>query len=217
MSHQGNKRDIEVTGTIMKIAVFVSGNGSNLQALIDAREKDGLAGGEITLVVSDHADAYAVKRARQAGIPVFVHEAAGSSSREEYDTAISRKLKESGIELIVLAGFMRILGDGLVEEYKWRMMNIHPSLLPSFKGTHGIRDAFEYGVKVTGVTVHFVEKELDAGPVILQTPVMIGEDDTLETLEKKIHEEEHRLYPRAVQLFIDGKLDVRGRKVRIRE
>jgi len=116
-----------------------------------------------------------------------------------------------------MAGFMRILSECFVDEYNGRMLNIHPALLPSFKGVHGIKDAFEYGGKITGVTVHFVDKELDGGPVILQSCVRIEEDDTLDTLEEKIHREEHRLYPEAVRLFVQGKIVVEGRKVRLRE
>ncbi len=201
----------------MKIAVLVSGNGSNLQALIDAQEKNELAGGRIGLVVSNKPEAFALERARKAGIKTFVLDHAGFGSREEYDRELVRKLKEENIELIVMAGFMRILSEYFVDEYNGRMLNIHPALLPSFKGVHGIKDAFEYGVKITGVTVHFVDKELDGGPVILQSCVCIEEDDTLDTLEEKIHREEHRLYPEAVRLFVQGKIVVEGRKVRLRE
>ncbi|RKY41221.1 MAG: phosphoribosylglycinamide formyltransferase [Candidatus Makaraimicrobium thalassicum] len=199
----------------MNIAVFVSGNGSNLQALIDAEAKGDLGAGRIVLVVSDNPGAFALERARKAGIRIFVLEPGGARSRDGYDERISRELKEDKIELIVLAGFMRILGKPLVEGYKGRILNIHPALLPSFKGVHGIKDAFEYGVKTTGVTAHFVTEELDAGPVILQSNVSINGDDTLDTLEEKIHREEHRLYPEAVRLFVQGRLRIEGRKVRI--
>jgi len=200
----------------MNIAVFVSGNGSNLQALIDAEKAGRLAGGRITLVVSDKAGAYALERAERSGIGTFVLEASSSSSREAYDAKVSAELEKAGIELVVLAGFMRILSAPFVEKYTGRMINIHPSLLPAFKGTHGIKDAFEYGVKVTGVTVHFVTEELDAGPVILQSAVRVEEDDTAETLEEKIHAEEHKLYPEAVRLFAEGKLRVDGNKVKLK-
>ncbi|MGB2660997.1 MAG: phosphoribosylglycinamide formyltransferase [Candidatus Omnitrophota bacterium] len=198
----------------MNIAVFVSGNGTNLQALIDAEKSEGLAGAKIVLVVSDKTEAFAVKRAEKAGIETFVLEAKGFGSREEYDKKIMEKLRASKIELIVLAGFMRLLSDHFVDEYYGRILNVHPALLPSFKGTHGIKDAFDYGVKVTGVTVHFVNKELDAGPVILQSPVQIDEEDTLGTLEEKIHKIEHELYPEAVRLFAQGRLRIEGRKAR---
>ena len=199
----------------MNIAVFVSGNGTNLQALIDAEAKKGLAGGRVILVVSDQPGAFALERARKAGIKTFVLEAEKFGSRDEYDKAVLRRLREDKIELVVLAGFMRILSDSFIEEYKNRILNIHPALLPSFKGTSGIKDAFEYGVKVTGVTVHFVESDLDAGPVILQSCVRVEENDTLGALEEKIHAEEHKLYPEAVRLFVRGKLRIEGRKVRV--
>ncbi|MBF0216722.1 MAG: phosphoribosylglycinamide formyltransferase [Candidatus Omnitrophica bacterium] len=199
------------------IAVFVSGNGSNLQALIDCEAGKGLSGGRIELVVSDNPGAFAVKRAEKAGIPVFVLEKKGYATREAYDKVISGRLKEAGIGLVVLAGFMRILSGWFVRSLEGRIMNIHPSLLPSFKGACGIRDAFVSGTSVTGVTVHFVTEELDSGPVILQEEVSIEKGDTLETLEEKIHKVEHRLYPEAVRLFCEGRIVVEENKVRIRD
>lgn len=199
----------------MKIAVLASGNGSNLQALMDAEERGELAGGKIVLVVSDKPEAFALKRAEKKGIETFVLEKKGFSFREEYDKAVVKRLCEAGIELIVLAGFMRILSNYFLTEYKDKIINIHPALLPSFKGEHGIKDAYEGGVKITGVTIHFVTEELDGGPVILQSIVKIEDNDTLETLEEKIHKEEHRLYPEAVRLFVQGKLKIDGQKVRI--
>ena len=142
-------------------------------------------------------------------------EAEGFSSREEYDREVARELEKEKIELVVLAGFMRILGGEFVDKYRGRIMNIHPALLPSFRGTHGIRDAVEYGVKVTGVTVHFVDKGLDSGPIILQKCVPIEKDDTMDTLEEKIHGEEHKMYPEAVRLFAEGRLKLSGRRVDI--
>ncbi|MEA3488901.1 MAG: phosphoribosylglycinamide formyltransferase [Candidatus Omnitrophota bacterium] len=201
----------------MNIAVFVSGNGTNLQALIDAQSGGELATGRIVLVVCDSPEAYALVRAGEAGINTFLLRPGGFASREEYDKEIVRKLREEKIELVVLAGFMRILSAYFIEEYENRILNVHPALLPSFKGTHGIRDAFEFGVKVTGVTVHFVNKELDAGVIILQSCVRVEEDDTMNTLEEKIHAVEHKLYPEAVRLFVQGKLRIEGRKVKILE
>ena len=201
----------------MRIAVFVSGNGTNLKALIDAQAAGMLGSGRITLVVSDKEEAFALKRAREAGIETFVAGPAEGSSREEYDSRLTEKLDSDKIELVVLAGFMRILSAPFVKRYSGRILNIHPSLLPAFKGTRGIKDAYEYGVKVTGVTVHFVTEELDAGPVILQEAVRVEEQDTLAELEEKIHALEHRLYPEAVRLFADGKLDLNGRRVRIED
>lgn len=197
----------------MNIAVFVSGSGTNLQALLGAQEKGDLSKGRITLVVSDKPEAFALKRAKEAGIKTHVQVVSDYDSREGFDMGIAEKLEEENIGLIALAGFMRILSDPFIEKFKGSIMNVHPALLPSFKGTHGIKDAFDYGVKVTGVTVHFVEKDLDAGPVIMQEEVRVEEDDTLDSLEEKIHAVEHKLYPEAVRLFVDGKLKINGRKV----
>jgi len=198
---------------MMNIAVFVSGNGTNLGAIIDAVSR-GEIKAKIALVVSDNEDAYALTRAKKAGIETFVLGPKGFSSREEYDKAVIKELEKKDIGLIVLAGFMRLVSDYFVGKYKNRIINIHPSLLPSFKGTHGIKEAFEYGLKKTGITVHFVDNELDHGPIILQESVTVGENDTLDTLEEKIHKIEHKLYPEAIRLFTEGKLRVEGRKVR---
>ncbi|MDD5634559.1 MAG: phosphoribosylglycinamide formyltransferase [Candidatus Omnitrophica bacterium] len=199
----------------MNIAVFVSGTGSNLQALINAEKKKKLAGASLALVVCDKPGAFALERARKAGIETFVLETKGFDSREKYDAKIIEKLKEKHIELVALAGFMRILSERFVKEYEGRIMNVHPALLPAFKGAHGIKDAFDSGVKVTGVTMHFVTNELDSGPVILQKEVRIGAKDTLSSLEKKIHAVEHKLYPEAVRLFVKGKLKITDGKVNI--
>lgn len=199
----------------MNIAVFVSGNGSNLQALIDAEKQGHLGSGRLALVVSDKPGAYALKRAEKQGIRTFVLERTGFKSREEYDRAVDAELEKDKIELVVLAGFLRILSDFFVDKYAGRLLNVHPALLPSFKGLHGVKDAFEHGVKITGVTVHFVSRELDSGPVIFQKSVKVQEKDTLESLEKKIHRVEHKLYPEAVRLFTEGKIVIEGRKVRI--
>lgn len=211
MSHELNE------GCPVNIAVFVSGNGSNLQALIDAEKSGALGAGRLALVVSDNAGAFALERAKKAGVKTFVLEKTGFKTREEYDKAVASELDKNGIEAIVLAGFLRILSTGFIKKYKERILNVHPALLPSFKGLHGIKDAFDYGVKITGVTVHFVDDELDGGAVILQGAVSVDPKDTPETLEAKIHKVEHELYPRAVRLFVDGKLRIEGRKVRILE
>ena len=198
----------------MNIAVFVSGNGTNLQAIIDAISRDEIRA-KIALVVSDNKDAYALRRAKKANIETFVLSAKGFKIREDYDKEIIKELEKSSVKLVVLAGFMRLISPHFVRQYKNKIMNIHPALLPSFKGTHGIKDAFKYGAKATGVTVHFVDEELDHGPIILQEAVSMDEGDTLETLEEKIHKVEHRLYPEAIKLFVEGKLKIEGRRVRI--
>jgi len=201
----------------MNIAVLVSGNGSNLQALIDAEKSGALSGGRIVLVVSDNARAFALKRAEKSGIKTFILEKEQFNSREEYDEVLMETLKADKIELVVLAGFMRILSGGFIDAYENRVLNIHPALLPSFKGKDGIKDAFKSGVKVTGVTVHFVEHELDSGPVILQRSVPISAEDTLGSLEEKIHAAEHKLYPEAIRLFVEGRLKIEERTVKIKE
>jgi len=198
----------------LNIAVFCSGNGTNLQAIIDSQKK-GYIKADIRLVVSDVPDCYAVTRAKAAGIKALTVERKNFKTKKDFEAEILKALKKEDIGLIALAGYMRILSADFISVYKNRILNIHPALLPSFKGSHGIKDAFEYGVKITGPTVHFVTEDMDAGPVILQSPVKVTEDDTEETLAEAIHEEEHKIYPRAIQLFIDGKLKIEGRRVRI--
>lgn len=198
----------------MKIAVFVSGSGTNLQAIIDAKNRGGIKG-EIALVVSDVAACFALERAKKSGIKTLVVETKDFKSKPEFEKEILKNLKKEKIDLIVLAGYMKLLSVDFIKQYENKILNIHPSLLPSFKGTHGIKDAFLYGVKVTGPTVHFVTPDMDAGPIILQGPIMVTEDDTEETLAQAIHKEEHKIYPRAIQLFIEGRLKIVGRRVKI--
>ncbi len=199
----------------MKIAIFCSGSGTNLQAIIDSQKK-GHIKAEIALVVSDIPDCFALKRAKKAGIQTLVLEKKNFKSREEFDKAIIKRLQAEKIGLVVLAGYMRLLSRDFIKAYKNKIINIHPALLPSFKGTHGIKDAFEYGVKVTGATAHFVTEDMDAGPVILQAAVIVTEDDTEQSLAEAIHKEEHKIYPRAIQLFVEGRLKIEGRRVRIK-
>lgn len=198
----------------MNIAVFCSGNGTNFQALVDASKK-GLFDARITLMVCDSPHAYALQRAEKEGIKTLLLDIDDFSCKRDFEARIIEELEKENIELVCLAGYMRLLLDSFIEKYKNRIINIHPALLPSFKGTHAIEDAVDYGVKVTGVTAHFVNEEMDSGPVILQEPVKIEKSDTKETLEQKIHSVEHRLYPEAVRLFVEGRLKVAGRKVEI--
>lgn len=198
----------------MRIAVFCSGSGTNLQAIIDAGKRGDIKA-EIALVVSDAPTCFALKRAEKAGIKTLVVEGKDFNSKKEFEAEILKVLKKEKIDLIALAGYMRLLSADFIREYKNKILNIHPALLPSFKGAHGIKDAFEYGVKITGPTVHFVTEDMDAGPVILQTAVKVMEDDTEATLAEAIHKEEHKLYPRAIQLFVEGRLKIEGSKVRI--
>ncbi len=188
-----------------RLAVFCSGNGSNLQALILAQKKSRFEG-SIDLVICDRPEAYAIVRANKAGIAVALIQGNAFKTRVAYDEAILAVLKKSRIQIVVLAGFMRILTPVLVNAYKGKMINIHPSLLPVFKGAHAIRDAINAGVRVSGVTVHFVTHELDSGMIILQEAVNVDPKDTEVTLAKKIHKVEHQLYPKALNLIIQKKI-----------
>jgi phosphoribosylglycinamide formyltransferase-1 len=198
----------------MNIAVFASGRGTNFSAIARAVKK-GTIKANLSLLVCDNPGAAVIGKAKRAGIKVALLRREDFSSKEDFEAGIIRHLEESKIDLIALAGFMRVLSPGLVQKYKGRILNIHPALLPSFKGGEGIRDAFDYGVKVTGVTVHFVDEEMDHGPIILQKEVAIEDDDTPESLESKIHKVEHKLYPQAIQLFVEGRLSIEARIVRV--
>lgn len=198
----------------MNIAVFASGRGTNFGAIIKAVKK-GKIRAHLALLVCDNPKAPAIKRAEKAKIKVALIKREECASSVDFENKILEQLEENNIELIVLAGFMRMLSPGLVKRYEQRILNIHPALLPSFKGSEAIRDVFDYAVKVSGVTVHFVDEKMDHGPIILQKAVKIEENDTLESLEAKIHKVEHRVYPEAIRLFVEGKLKIEGRKVRI--
>ena len=198
----------------MNIAVFCSGRGTNLQAIIDA-VREGKIKAQLRLAVGDVKDAYCLRRARDANIKTIFIDPEKFKTKEAFDKEVMKYLEEEKIDLVVLAGFMRILSSYFVKKYRDRILNIHPALLPSFKGTEGIKDVWEYGVKVTGVTVHFVNEELDSGPIILQEAIRVEENDTIGSLEEKIHKVEHRLYPEAIRLFCEKKLAIEGRKVKI--
>jgi phosphoribosylglycinamide formyltransferase-1 len=200
----------------MNIAVFCSGNGSNLQAIINAVKAKRIKA-EIKLVLCDKGDAFCLKRARRAGLKAVFIDPDLFRNRQAFDEEIVKHLKENKIELIVLAGYMRILSNYIVKKYRHRILNVHPALLPAFKGANGIKDAYKYGVKVTGVTIHFVNEKLDSGPIILQDIVKISKTDTLKSLELKIHKLEHSLYPKAIDLFARGKLKIQGKVVKIRQ
>ena len=202
-------------GEMMKIAVFASGSGSNFQAIAESINAGKIPGAEIALLVCDKPGARVLERAKVLGIESVLIEIKDYQSKTEYEKAIIKELKKRDAELIVLAGYMKLVGHKLLDEYKNRILNIHPALLPSFKGTDGIKDALEYGAKTTGPTVHFVDEEVDHGPIIMQAAVEITEGDTQDTLAAKIHEAEHRIYPEAIRLFVEGKLKIKGRKVRI--
>jgi len=194
------------------IAVFASGTGSNFSAIVRA-VKTGVIKANLALLICDNPDAPVINKAVRAKIRTVIIAAKDFPSRDSFEKAVTGVLRGCNVDLIVLAGFMRILSPVFVKSYPKRIINIHPALLPSFKGAHAIRDAFEYGVKVTGVTVHFVDEQTDHGPVIMQEPVRIGNKDTLPRLEKRIHKVEHRVYPEAIDLCLRGRLRLRGRKV----
>ena len=196
------------------LAVLVSGNGSNLQVFIDKIES-GELNARIACVVSNNQNAFALIRAKKHNIPVVVHENSGYKGRREYDSALVNVLKGYGVELVILAGYMRILSDSMVDAFPNAIMNIHPALLPSFPGLHAQQQALDYGVKFSGCTVHFVDCGTDTGPIILQAIVPVTQDDTDETLSARIQSEEHRTFFEAVRLFIEGRLLIEGRLVRI--
>lgn len=199
-----------------RIAVFASGNGSNFQALVDAWE-NGLLVGDLYLLVCDQPGAKVIERARQARIPVLVIEPKMFSSRESYEKHILERLNELEIEYLVLAGYMRLVGTTLLNAFPNRIINLHPSLLPDFPGMCSIEQALEAGVEKTGVTVHFVDKGMDTGPIILQEAVPIEPLDTLESLSTKIHMLEHQLLLDAVNLVVTGQVYVCGQEVKKRE
>jgi phosphoribosylglycinamide formyltransferase-1 len=196
------------------IAIFASGRGSNFSAILKAAKRGVFKAG-ISLLVCDNPGAKVLEKARKANIKVALVKRQDFPSKEKFEAEIIKKLEEENIGLIALAGFMRILSPGFVHKYKNRILNIHPALLPSYKGAQAIKDAFNCGAKFTGVTVHFVDEKTDHGPIILQEPVKIEKGDTLKSLENKIHKVEHKLYPEAIRLYLEGKLRVKGRKVKI--
>ncbi len=198
----------------MNIAVLVSGRGSNLQAIIDSIE-NGYLKARISVVISDIGNAYALMRAKKHGIKAVFVDPEKYSSKERYEKEVLSVLIKHDAELVLLAGYMKILGKTLLTAYKDRILNIHPALLPAFPGLHAQKQAFEHGVKVAGCTVHFVDETLDGGAIILQRCVEVKEDDTDETLADRILEQEHKIYPEAVKLFVENRLRIDGRKVKI--
>jgi len=191
--------------------VLISGRGSNLQALIDAIA-EGSLDAEIAIVISNKADAAGLDRARAAGIETLVLEHRSFASRDDYDAAIAAELRSRGVSLVCLAGFMRLVGPRLLDEYPQRILNIHPSLLPAFPGVDAQRQALDHGIKVTGATVHIVTGELDGGPIVVQAAVPVRDDDTVELLSARILIEEHHLYPEAVRIMLNGGWRLDGRR-----
>ena len=192
--------------------MLISGRGSNLQAILDAVE-DGRLAARVAVVISSRAEAAGLVRARAAGVETLVMPARAHPDREAYDLALARELKARGVELVCLAGFMRLLGAGFLDQFPSAVLNIHPSLLPAFPGLDAQRQALDHGVRITGATVHLVTPDLDAGPIVMQAPVVVREGDTVDTLAGRILEEEHRIYPEAIARILAGGWVLEGRRL----
>lgn len=206
-----------MNNTQINIAVLVSGRGSNLQAIIDNIENGTIPNASVSLVISDIKDAYAMERSKNHGIDAIFVDPASYPDKAGFESKILHFLEQYNIGLVLLAGYMRVVGPTLLDPFKGRMINIHPALLPSFPGLHAQQQAFDHGVKVSGCTVHFVDEGVDTGPIIIQKCVPVLEDDTQDTLASRILEQEHKIFPEAVRLFVRGKLNIEGHKVRIVE
>lgn len=191
----------------VKLGVLISGSGTNLQAIIDAIA-EGSLDAEIRVVISSRPDAYGLVRAKEAGIQTIALSKDVYADPDIANEAIAAELVHAGCDYVVMAGYMRMLGEAVLVAFPDRVLNLHPALLPSFKGAHAIRDAYDAGVKVTGVTVHFANAEYDKGPIIAQRAVDVAEDDTLESLEEKIHAVEHELYPEVLRWIAAGRVSV---------
>jgi phosphoribosylglycinamide formyltransferase-1 len=200
---------------LLKLGVLISGNGSNLQSIIDHIEKGSLKA-VIKIVISNNPDAFGVTRAKKHGIKVSLLNNMDFNSKEDFDSELINILKKNDIDLVILAGFTRILTPGFLKAFPQKIMNIHPSLLPSFPGLHGQKQAVDYGVKFSGCTVHFVDEGVDTGPIIIQNVVHVNDDDTGETLAARILKEEHRIYPQAIQFYAEGRLEIKDRKVKLK-
>lgn len=198
----------------VKIAVLVSGSGTNLQSIID-RAESGWLPVEITCVISDREKAYGLERARRHSIPAYFIDRKGYALREEHEEAIMAILKKHDVELLVLAGYMRLITSRMIGPYRNRIINIHPALLPSFPGTDGYGDAWRYGVKVSGCTVHFVDEGCDTGPIIMQGVNPIEEGESFESFHERGLKIEHQVLPEAIKLYCEGRLKVEGRRVKI--
>lgn len=200
----------------LALGVLLSGDGTNLQAIIDAIERGALPA-RIRLVVSNRPDAYGLVRARNHKLPTAVVPHADFPSREAFDRRMVELLKQHGVELVVLAGFMRLLSSVFVRAFPQRILNIHPALLPAFPGLHAQRRAIEHGVRISGATVHLVDEKMDHGPIIMQAAVPVYADDTEARLRARILDQEHRIYPVAIKLFVEGRVQVEGRTIRLQD
>jgi phosphoribosylglycinamide formyltransferase-1 len=199
---------------MMRLGVLASGGGSNLKAILDACAS-GTLNARVAVVVCNVPGAGALERAARAGVPAVVLPHKGAASREAYDEALVAILREAGVELVCLAGFMRLITPILLKAFENRILNIHPALLPAFPGMHGVRQAIGAGVRVAGCTVHLVDEGTDSGPIVLQAAVPVLDEDTEESLAARILLQEHRIYPRAIALFAEGRVRLEGRRVRL--
>ncbi|GBE00188.1 phosphoribosylglycinamide formyltransferase [bacterium BMS3Abin07] len=202
---------------MVKIAVLASGRGSNFQAIIDSIENGYIKNAGLDILITDNKEAFAIKRAEKHGIDSVCLDPAKSGSKDEYFAGIAEMLSVRGIGLIALAGFMRIVRRPLINVFRNKIINIHPALLPAFPGLHGQRQALDYGVKLAGCTVHFVDEGMDTGPIIIQAAVPVFSDDSESSLSERILGYEHRIYPYAIRLFVEGRIEIMGRKVVIRD
>ena len=200
--------------SLLAVGVLASGRGSNLQAIIDACERGDLQA-EVKIVISDQQDAYALERAKKHGINAYFVDIKNYPDKNAYEARVVELLQQHDVQLVCLAGYMRLAGATLLKAFSMQIINIHPSLLPVFPGLHAPHQAVEYGVKIAGCTVHFVDAGMDTGPVILQTAVPVLDDDAGDTLAERILEQEHLIYPQAITLYAEGKLKVQGRRVKI--
>jgi phosphoribosylglycinamide formyltransferase-1 len=199
----------------LRLGILASGRGSNFQSIIDAINSGRLRA-EIAVLITDNPSAFAIERAKKHGIEYLVMSPKEYSSKDDYFVKIAEKLKKRNVGLVILAGFMRIVRKSLIDTFPNKVMNIHPALLPAFPGLHGQRQAIEYGAKISGCTVHFVDEGMDTGPIIIQAAVPVSQDDTEETLSERILKLEHKIYPEAIRLFSEGMIEVEGRSVRIK-
>ena len=201
---------------LLRLGLLVSGGGTNLQAILDACGQ-GQIDASVEVVISDKPEAYALTRAREAGLRTVVLEKKNFRTREEFDAGLVKILKEHRVDLVCLAGFMRLLTPVVIKAFPERILNIHPSLLPAFPGLDVLRKALAHGARFSGCTVHIVDEGCDTGPIVIQAVVPVAPDDTADTLGARILEQEHLIYPRAIQFFAEGRIEIEGRRVRIRK
>ena len=200
----------------VNMGVLVSGSGTNLQSIIDNSEK-GFLDADIKVVISNNPDSYALERSKKHNIPAVLIEQSDFTNREDFDRKMIEILNSYSVELVAMAGFMRILSPAFLKAFPMRVINIHPAILPSFPGLHGQQQAFDYGVKFSGCSVHFADEGVDTGPIIIQAVVPVYDDDTEDSLSERILKEEHKIYSQAIQRYAEGKLEVVGRKVRVKD